>query len=121
MVDVVLVAVLEDGGLVELKTVGALILMSVLTHLARLLYDAGSSCEVCLMVFFHFASFVFIVDEVFIGDFPVFGDLLFCYENIVPVPSMRSAFCLVFPMPVQSLLNSFARERVQVGPSGAGD
>ena len=47
-----------------------------------------------------------------------FGILYFVVKNIVPVPSMRSAFCLVSPMPVQSLLNSFAREKVQVGPSG---
>ena len=62
MVDVVLVAVLEDGGLVELKIFGALILMGCLTRLATLLYDAGSSCEVCLMVFFYFANFMLIVD-----------------------------------------------------------
>ena len=46
------------------------------------------------------------------------GILYFVVKKIVPVPSMRSALALVFPMPVQSLLNSFARERVQVGPSG---
>ena len=57
MVDVVLVAVLDDGGLGELTIVGALILMSGLTRLATLLQDAGSSCEVCLMVFFYFANF----------------------------------------------------------------
>ena len=39
-------------------------------------------------------------------------------KDIVPVPYMRSALGLFFPMPVQSLPNSFARERVQVGPSG---
>ena len=44
--------------------------------------------------------------------------LSFFVKNIVPVPFIRSALGLVFPMPVQSLLNSFARERVQVGPSG---
>ena len=59
MVDVVLVAVLEDGGLGELTIVGALILMGGLTCLATLLQDAGSSCEVCLMVLFYF-SIVFV-------------------------------------------------------------
>ena len=44
--------------------------------------------------------------------------LSFVVKNIVPVSSMCSAFGLVFTMPVQSLPNSFARERVQVGPSG---
>ena len=39
-------------------------------------------------------------------------------KNIVPVTSMQSAFGLVVLMPVQSLPNPFARERVQVGPSG---
>ena len=58
----VLVAVLEDGGLGEFMIVGALILMSGLTRLATLLQDAGSSCEVCLMVFFYFASFFLIAD-----------------------------------------------------------
>ena len=62
MVDVVLVAVLEDGGLGELMIVGALILMSGLTRLATLLQDASSSCEVCLMVFLYFANVLFIVD-----------------------------------------------------------
>ena len=62
MVDVVLVAVLEDGGLVELMVVGALILMSGLTRLVTLLQDAGSSCEVCLVVFFYFVSFLLIID-----------------------------------------------------------
>ena len=47
-----------------------------------------------------------------------FGILSFVEKNIVPVPSMRSAFGLVSPMPVNSLPNLFARERVQVGPSG---
>ena len=46
------------------------------------------------------------------------GILSFVVKKIVPVPSMRSALGLVFPMPVQSLPNSFARERVQVGQSG---
>ena len=36
MVDVVLVGVLEDGGLEELTIVGALILMSGLTPLAKI-------------------------------------------------------------------------------------
>ena len=62
MVDVVLVAVLEDGSLGELTIVGALILMSGLTRLATLLQDSGSSCEVCLMIFFYFAIFLLIVD-----------------------------------------------------------
>ena len=57
----VLVAVLEDGGLDELKIFGMLILMSGLTHLATLLQDAGSSYELCLMVFFYFANFLLIV------------------------------------------------------------
>ena len=56
-----------------------------------------------------------VADEVCIGDFPI---LSFVVKNIVHVPSMRSAFGLVNPMPVQSLPNSFSRERVQVGPSG---
>ena len=59
-----------------------------------------------------------VADEVCVGDFPVFGDPVFCCKKIVPVPSMRSALGLVFPMPVQSLPNSFAWERVHVGPSG---
>ena len=62
VVDVVLIAVLEDGSLGELTIVGALILMSGLTHLATLSQDAGLSCEVCLMVFFYFENFVLIVD-----------------------------------------------------------
>ena len=62
MVNVVLVAVLEDGCLVYLTIVGALILMSGLTHLGTLLQDAGSSFEVCLMVFFYFANSLLIVD-----------------------------------------------------------
>ena len=37
VVDVVLVAVLDDGGLVELAIIGVLILMSGLTRLATLL------------------------------------------------------------------------------------
>ena len=53
-----LVAVLEDGGLGELTIVGALILMSGLTCLVKLLQDAGLSCEVCLMIFFYFATFL---------------------------------------------------------------
>ena len=57
MVDVVLVAVLEDGDLGKLTIVGALILISGLTRLATLLQDAGSSCEVCLMIFFYFSNF----------------------------------------------------------------
>ena len=44
--------------------------------------------------------------------------LSFVVENIVPMPSIRSALGLFFLMPVQSLPNSFARERFQVGPSG---
>ena len=62
MVDVVLVAVLEDDGLGKLTIVGALILMSGLTRLTTLLQDSGSSCEVCLMVFFYSANFLLIVD-----------------------------------------------------------
>ena len=58
----VLVAVLEDGGLGELTIVGALILMSGFTRLATLFQDAGSSCEVCLMVFFYFSNLMLIVD-----------------------------------------------------------
>ena len=58
----VLVAVLEDGGLGELTIVGALILMSGLMRLATLFQDAGLSCEVCLMVLFYFANFLLIVD-----------------------------------------------------------
>ena len=50
MVNVVLVAVLEDGGLGELTIVRSLSLMSGLTCLATLLQDDGSSCEVCLMI-----------------------------------------------------------------------
>ena len=46
------------------------------------------------------------------------GILYFAVKNIVPVPSIRFVLGLVFPMPVQSLPNSFARERVQVGTSG---
>ena len=46
------------------------------------------------------------------------GILYFVMKNIVPVPSIRSALGLVFLMPVQSLPNSFSRERVQMGPSG---
>ena len=46
------------------------------------------------------------------------GILSFVVKNIVPVPSMRSDFGMVFQMPVQSLPNSFARERVHMGPSG---
>ena len=57
-----LAAVLEDGGLGDLTIVGALILMSGLSRLATLLQDDGSSCEVCLMVFFYFAIFLLIVD-----------------------------------------------------------
>ena len=55
MVDVVLVSVLDDGGLGELTIVGALILMSGLTRLATL-------CEVCFMVLFYIANFMLIVD-----------------------------------------------------------
>ena len=62
VVDVVLLAVLEDGGFGELTIVGALILMSFLTCLATLFQDDGSSCEVCLMIFFYFANFLLIVD-----------------------------------------------------------
>ena len=58
MVNVVLVAVLEDGGLGELAIVGALILMSGLTRLVTLLQDVGSSCKVCLMIFFILQFFV---------------------------------------------------------------
>ena len=57
MFDVVLVAVLEDGGLGELTIVGALILMSGLTRLATLLWDDGSSCEVCFRLVFYFTNF----------------------------------------------------------------
>ena len=57
MVNVVLVAVLEDGGLGELTIVGALILMSGLTRLATLLQDSGSSCEVCLMILLYISNF----------------------------------------------------------------
>ena len=46
------------------------------------------------------------------------GILSFVVKNIVPIPFIRSVLGLVFPMPLQSLLNSFASERVQVGPSG---
>ena len=46
------------------------------------------------------------------------GILSFVVKNIVPVPSIRSDFGLFFSMPVQSLPDLFARERVQVGPSG---
>ena len=46
------------------------------------------------------------------------GVFSFVAKNIVPVPSIRSALGMVFPMPVQSLPDLFARERVQVGPSG---
>ena len=46
------------------------------------------------------------------------GILSFVVKNIVSVPSIRSSLGLVFPVPVQSLPNSFARERVQIGPSG---
>ena len=56
--------------------------------------------------------------EVRVGDFLSLGILSFVVKKIVPVPSIRSALGLVFPMPVQSLPNSFARERVQMGPSG---
>ena len=59
-----------------------------------------------------------VADEVYVGDFTVFGDPVFNCEKIVPVPAMRSELGLVFTMPVQSLPNSFAREQVQVGPSG---
>ena len=59
-----------------------------------------------------------VADEVFIGDFLSLGILYFVVKNIVSVPSMRSDFGLVFLMPVQSLPNSFARERVQVGNLG---
>ena len=62
VVDVVLIAVLDEGGLGDLTIFRALILMSGLTRLATLLQDAGSSCEVCLMVFFYFAIFLFIID-----------------------------------------------------------
>ena len=44
--------------------------------------------------------------------------LYFVVKNIATMPFIRSALGLVFPMPVQSLMNSFARERVQVGPLG---
>ena len=46
------------------------------------------------------------------------GILSFPVESIVPVPFIRFAIGLVFPMPLQSLPNSFASERVQVGPLG---
>ena len=46
------------------------------------------------------------------------GILSFVVKNIVPVTYIRSDLGLFFPMPVQSLPNSFARERVQVGTSG---
>ena len=46
------------------------------------------------------------------------GILSFVVKKIVTVPSIRSALGLVLPMLVQSLPNWFARERVQVGPSG---
>ena len=59
-----------------------------------------------------------VVDEVCIGNLLSFGIMSFLVKNIVPVPSMWSDFGLVFLMPVQNLPNSFARERVQVGPSG---
>ena len=62
MVDVVLEAALDDGGLVKLTIFGALILMSGLTRLTTLLQDAGLSCEVCLMILFYFANFMLIVD-----------------------------------------------------------
>ena len=44
--------------------------------------------------------------------------LSFVVKNIVPVPSLQSALGLVFPMPVLSLPDSFAREQVQMGPLG---
>ena len=62
MVDVVMIVVLEDGGLGELTIVGALILMSGLTRLVTFLQDAGSSCEVCLMILSYFVNFLLIVD-----------------------------------------------------------
>ena len=46
-----------------------------------------------------------IADEVCLGDFSVFGDLVFCYEKHCAVPSIRSALGLVILMPVQSLPN----------------
>ena len=46
-----------------------------------------------------------VADEVCVGDFSVFGDSVFCCENFLPVPSIRSALGLVFPIPVQSLPN----------------
>ena len=42
----------------------------------------------------------------------------FVVKNIVPVPFIRSALGLVFLMPLQSLPNLFASERVQVEQSG---
>ena len=53
----VLIAVLQGGGLGELTIVGALILMSGLTCLVALLQDSGSSCEVCLMILLYFSNF----------------------------------------------------------------
>ena len=46
------------------------------------------------------------------------GILFFVVKNIVPVTSIRSAFGLVFMMPVQSIPSLFARDQIQVGPSG---
>ena len=45
------------------------------------------------------------------------GILSFVVKNIVPVPFIRSALDLVFPMPLQSPPNCFASEQVQAGPS----
>ena len=50
------------------------------------------------------------------------GILSFVVNDIVPVPVpvpfIRSVLSLVFLMSLQSLTNSFASERFQVGPSG---
>ena len=56
----VLVAVLNDGGLGELTIIGAL--MSSFVRLMLVLYNAGSSGEVCFLVLFYFADFMLIVD-----------------------------------------------------------
>ena len=53
-----------------------------------------------------------VADEVCVSNFCVFGDFVFCCESIVPVPFIRYALGMVFPMPLQSLPNSFASERV---------
>ena len=56
----VLVAVLNDGGLGELTIIGAL--MSSFVRLMLVLYNAGSSGEVCFLVLFYFADFMLVVD-----------------------------------------------------------